>query len=355
MKLNYLFSFVTIALLFEAALLHADARDVRIGYLLDLSAKGAFLGMQSQAGAELARRELASKGIRVNLVYDDHRTDAKNGATGAKKLLEIDNVNVLLCDLTPPCMAASPVAAAAKRLFLYQAPVVSLLADNEHAFKNFLDYESGCRQIANLWKREGIKTVAHFKVNAEFGELCLKGSKEIIPDQIVFEYDAGTDLRALVTRLRTQGVQAVFQTGYEADYVNRIRAAAELGFMVPNGMPQPLLTDTVLTTLGSVPFENSLVFGFPKLAEDFVERLKKAGLFRSFVSIESAAIAYLHVKHAAVAILACPPQDISCQVNSISSSGADSILGFEGWENRQAQYPIILRRMNAGKLTEIKQ
>lgn len=168
----------------------SESRTLKIGYLLDLSAKGAFMGQQSQAGAILAEKELTSVGVKLKILYEDHRTDAKTAVTAVKKLLNIDQVDAVICDLTPTCTAISPLVAAAKKILLYQAPAISILSLNPYAFKNFLDYEEGCRRIAEYWKNSGIKRVAHFKINAEFGELCFKGAQEIFPEQEVFAYDA---------------------------------------------------------------------------------------------------------------------------------------------------------------------
>lgn len=331
----------------------ADPKPIHLGYLLDLSAKGAFIGQQSQAGAELAVRELAAAGVDISVIFEDHRTDAKSGVTGARKLLSVDDVDAVLCDLTPPCITASPIVAAAKKIFIYQAPVVSILTANPYAFKNFLDYEEGCRRIASYWKENGIARVAHFKVNAEFGELCLRGARKVFPSQDELEYDANDDLRSLVTRLKSLDVQRIVQTGYEADYISRFRATADIGLLLPTGMPQPLLTQTVIKAVNPSALEGTIVFGFPPISEEFVNRLKAADLYRSATSIESAAIAYLHVKQLVSAVSACPRRDIDCEVKHLATSAADPILGFDGWDGRIASYDYKLRKWTNGKFQDI--
>ena len=311
------------------------------------------MGQQSQAGAELARRELGASGINIEIVYEDHRTDAKVGVVGAKKLLDIDGVDAVLCDLTPPCIAASPVVAAAKKILMYQAPVVSILSTNPYAFKNFLDYQDGCERIALFWKQTGITRVAHFKVNAEFGELCLKGAHHVFPTAEEIAYDSNDDLRPLVTRIKSSDVQAVFQTGYEADYINRLKAAADIGLSLPTAMPQPLLTQNVEQAVSPVALAGTVAFGFPHISAEFVNRLKSAGLYRSPVSIESAAVAYMHVKQLAASIGACGKQGIDCELRHVSSSPADSVLGFKAWNNRVASYDYVLRRWADGKFVDI--
>ena len=351
--LQFIFSTALIALATPTGTLQAESRTVRLGYLLDLSAKGAFIGRQSRIGAELAVRELRTEGTSVEIVFEDHQTDAKNGVTGARKLIDIDAVEALMCDLTPPCIAASPVAAAANVIFVYQAPVLSIASANKYAFKNFLDYEEGCRAIATHWRQSGIQNVSHFKVNAEFGELCLKGATAVFPSQQVFEYDAGTDLRALLPRVRAFRPQAVFQTGYEGDYINRLRASADLGLMLPTGMPQPLMTKNVIQSVPPGVLNGSVVFGFPPIAPVFTEHLKMAGLYSSDIALESAAIAYLHVKQLARSLLSCKRSDLPCQAEIFAASPPDGPLGFKGWQGQSAVYDYSLHGWRADKLVAL--
>lgn len=348
--MHIIFSTTLVALLSFSQVAAAD--PIRLGYLLDLSAKGAFMGQQSQAGALLAQRELAARGIAVEIIFEDHRTEGKSGASGARKLLDQDNVDALLCDLTPPCVAASPIAYAAGRIFFYQAPVDSIRAANPIAFRNFLDYEEGCFQVANYWKRQGLTKLGHLKINAEFGELCLRGSERAGISQEVIEYDPGTELRSIITRLKRADVGAILQTGYEGDYINQLRASVDLGLLVPMGLPQPLLTETVINSVPSHVLDETVVFGFPPLDSQFIQLLKNEKLYRSAVAIESAAIAYTHVIQVVEAIQKCGKSEHSCMVRSIERA-SPGLLGFEEWNDRAAVYSPRIRRFINGNFKEI--
>lgn len=339
-----------IVICFSAAVLTASADEqqvVRVGYMLDLSAKGAFIGVQSKAGAELAAKEISSQEFRVELIFEDHRTEGARGASLAHKLITVDDVDGVLCDLTPPCVAAAAVSQQHKKPFLYQAPADSIRRNNSWAFQNFLDYEAGCEAIARHWRSEGINEVAHFKVNAEFGELCVEGMTRVFPRQRLIEYDAGSEMRTMVLGIAKKNVDRVMQTGYEGDYVQRLRAMQELRLFKPSAMPQPLLTPLVLQSVAPSLIEGMLVFGFPEISSRFVSALRDAGLYQSSVSIESAAIAYQHVYELAHAVKKCGRAHVECQRESIEQSREGGIaLGFKGWVERKARYPIVLRRWN---------
>ena len=331
---------------------YADPKSIKLGYTLALTGKGAFVGIQSKAGAELARRELQTAGNDIEILFEDHQTDAKTAVTGVKKLLEINGVDAVLCDLTPTCTAISPIVAKARKVLLYQAPINSIIESNPYAFKNFLDYQSGCNAVARYWRSHGIKKVGHLKLNTEFGELCLKGSKQVFSNQSVIDYNSGDDLRTAILRLKESGVEVIFQTGYEPDYINRFKTASELHFSAPAGMPEPLLTQTVIAQSSAV-LDGTVSFGFIPLSPEFVSRLRDSGLYTSGNAIESAATTYFNVRAIVHAIQICPDRDIDCKVKDISALQSDALLGFQGWINRQAQYSYLLKTWKDGKLKTV--
>jgi ABC-type branched-subunit amino acid transport system substrate-binding protein len=346
--------FLIATLLIVSSAAADESKPIKIGYALDLTGKGAFMGVQSRAGAQLAAAELQQSGTKIELVFEDHRTDAKTAATIATKFLDFDQVDAVLCDLTPTSTAASPIVARKKRLFFYQSPAASIARDNPFAFRMFLDYEAGCRAIVEEWKKLGISRVGHLKLNAEFGELCLEGSSKVFPQQNVRAYNIGDELRSEVLRLKNEKIEALLQTGYEADYISRFRAAADLNLQVPAGMPEPLYTAAVKQVTPSLP-EKSIVFGFKPLNLEFVARLKQAKLYTSDTALESAAIGYLQVQAAAAAIKVCGREASDCSVKAVEDwKPANETLSFDGWKDRKAQFQQRLKQFVGGDLTPLQ-
>jgi ABC-type branched-subunit amino acid transport system substrate-binding protein len=333
------------AMLFSLSSQAADEqRAFTIGYATDLTGKAAFLGKQSQAGAQLAARELQAAGIRVRVIFEDHRTDPMTGVSAVRKLLTADKAEAILCDTTPPCLAVAPILEKAKKLMLYQAPVISIAATSPYAFRTFLDYEDGCRRIAEYWRSRGIERVGHIKLNTEFGELCLKGAQSVFPAQIVFPYDTTNDVKPFLMRFKSDGVQAVFQTGYEADFLARIRASSELRAAFLASIPKPLMTPAVLEAAKAGGELDTLIsFGFQAVPPEFEERLRAAGLFIGTNNIESALIGWSNVHRAVAAIRSCPTDAIECQAGVLQKEDSERTLGFLGWSNRSAVYDYALQ------------
>ena len=331
----------------------ADNGQFTIGYALDLSGKAAFIGVQSRAGAELARRELEKEGTVIKMIYGDHRTDPKTAVSEVTKMLTADHVRAVLSDTTPATTAISPVVKRANKLLLYQSPSEAVLAENPLAFRNFLDYQEGCRRIAVYFKNQGVEKFASLKAVGEFGELCTRGTATVFPQQTVLDYVSGDDLKSAVTRLKSERIEALVQSGYEVDFIGQFTTARDLNFRPKVGMPQPLLTKLVREKAGS-HLEGVVVFGFPDVDPSFIERLKQAGLFVSLDSVESATIAYLHVRQLAHVFRRCLIGEYGCEAAELAKQGPDTAMQFKGWKDRQAQYDWGLRIVKGGQFKQLK-
>lgn len=340
------------SLLFSASVVSAS--PIKIGYITDLSGKGAFVGVPSQFGAELAVKDLERQGISVEIAWADTKTDPKVGISEAQRMIQLLQVDGFCSDLTPVSTAISPVLRAAKKVLFYQSPSETITRENPFAFRNFLDYDRGCEAAAQHFKTQGLTRIANLKMNAEFGELCVKGVQRVFSDAPIHTYDSGEDFHSIMARWKQDGIQAIIQTGYEVDTLNRFRAGAQIHFEPEVGTPIPMLTRLVRETLGKA-IERTVFFGYPGVSMEFLDRVKEVDPKHDLTNIDSAAIAYFNVRELARAINACGNSDLECQLQHIEKRGSDPILGFKGWLDRKANYPIGLYREIAGTLAPVSE
>jgi len=353
--MNYRIILLISILFFPLHSLSALAPDdeILIGYVTDFSGKGAFLGHQSRAGAELAIDELQKAGKKIKIVFGDHALDTKKSLSETQRMVHFEKVDALLNDFTPTSIAASPVAKKGKKLFIHLSPARSIVESNPYSFRDFLDYEQGCEKVARYWKSKGIEKVGHFKLNLEFGELCLTGSKKVYPDIFVVDYNSGEDIRSSILLMKKKGIEAFFQTAYEIDMLHRLQVMGEIRYQVPVGGPDLLLTELVIEKQGK-NLEDATVFGFPEIDQAFVAKLKEKDPNHSMVNIETAGLAYTHMYQLAEALSTCPRRDIDCQVENLKNSKSYSPLSFDGWKDRIAQYDYSLKQWKNGKLKAVQ-
>ena len=335
-------SLVLLFLLFSNSTYAVDKDKIVIGYITDLSGKAAFWGTQSSFGAELAVNELQQQGKEVELIVADAKLDTKAALSETSKMLYSDRVDAVINDFTPTSVAISSIVKKAKKLFVYLAPADSPRLKNPYAFQSFLDYEIGCKNIAQIWEEAGLKKIGMFKLNTEFGELCLNGARSIFPDIQVVDYNSGEDIRSSILKMKRSQVAAFFQTAYESDMLHRLQVMEELNYHVPVGVPEPLITDLVKQK-ASNSLEHTTAFGYAPISKQFIGKVLERDPDHEMNNIEAAALAYTHVLQIVDAIVVCNKNDINCQVKRMQAVKKKSPIGFTGWVERKAQFNGTLK------------
>lgn len=181
--------------------MQAAPREIRIGYLVDLSGPGSYFGANSILGATLAQEELESSELHIRLIVEDHATSSSRAASAAQKLIGVDKVEALYTETTPAVVPVSPIAQKAKIPFIGVAGATSFLS-NPYAFKSFLDLEAACEAIATHWKSVGIKKLALLKIQFEAGDICAKGFRRVAPEGEIVSFDRGADVSTEILTLK---------------------------------------------------------------------------------------------------------------------------------------------------------
>jgi hypothetical protein len=350
-----IFSKAIIAPVFILLCLPIDALgddEIRIGYITDLSGQGAYYGRYSTVGAMLAVEDLKSSGDDISLIVEDHGFQASKAVSAAQRLLGISKVSVLVSEFSFATNAIAPLAAKANVLFLGVSPAVSILKDNPNAFKTFLDYEQGCRAIAEYWRDIGVERVAVLKVITESGELCLKGTQAIFPSASIEEFAIGSEVASQVMRLKQRAPEAILAPAFEGDALNlfsalkRVNWRPKIGFDVRDS-----LTEQVRRTYPE-SIQDAVGFGFRPPPEFLAARLRARAPSITDLGLEAAALAYLHVHQLGEAVKAC--RSTTCAVGAFAAAKPAPILEFEGWRNRIAQFGLYLYRFEGEHLREVR-
>ena len=347
------FGTITIVICIATLNCRGEKSATRIGVITDLSGNMATWGQQTRLGAEIFADEVRAQGKEVEVIFGDHSIDTKKAVSEAQKMLYVDNVSAVYSEFTPTTVAISPVVKGAKRVMVYIAGARSLLKDNPYSFKSHNDFSDSCRGVAEYWKKRGIKQVGILKPNVEASELCLNGAKQVYPDIFVQEFALGGDVSTQVLLLKQHNVEAIFLPAYENDTLNMIKAMLVLQYMVPFAGLDNAITQKVVDMYPQA-IENAIKIGLPDISAEFAEKVKVRDPKNSLVSIEAAALAYIHLKQMYAAIEMCGVDHIDCQISAMEKSKADSALSFTGYADRVAQFPAYLRRFKGSELQKIE-
>jgi len=228
------------ALIFTAAP-KATGEPIKIGFIGPLTGDAAYLGQNSKLAAEIAVKEINSaggiNGRPLEIIYEDSKCNAKDGATAGNKLINIDKVPVIIGGAcSSETLAVAPIAEQAKTVVLSycaSAPKVSQAGD--YIFRDYPSdsfqgdflaqyvYNSGIRKAAILYCLSDYCIGLHDIFKQKFEGL----GGTIVADE-GFE-QSSRDLRSQLTKIKESGAEAVYFASYTEATISGLIQAKELG------------------------------------------------------------------------------------------------------------------------------
>ncbi|MBW2990293.1 ABC transporter substrate-binding protein [Candidatus Woesearchaeota archaeon] len=195
---------------------------IKIGYLGPLTGDAASYGETEVNVIKIALKEINSAGgiagRPLKVLYEDGQCRGKEATTAAKKLIEIDNVKIILGGLcSAETLAMAPITEANKIL------VFSALASNpdisdagEYIFRNVPTDHDWSQFAAETIYKEGYKEVSMLTENTPyaigvrdiFKERFIELGGKIIADE-VFEQNS-KDYRSQITKIKSNQPDAIF-------------------------------------------------------------------------------------------------------------------------------------------------
>jgi len=336
---------------------------VKVGVLVPLTGFGD-LGEKMGYGAKLAVEEINSKGgingNKIKLIYEDSKCQSTTGVTALKKLIEINNVKMIVGPLcSGVAMSISPIAEESKILLIHGGLAPKLKFAGDYIFRDI----PGASLLASikadyLIKKLKIKDVALLFANTDFGagySEAFKESFEELGGEIIssekFEQFT-TDYRTQLIKIKSKSPEAIILVGSPNEMGLAIKQMKEIGikatvFMPPSAEGQPLLE------AGGDAVEGAIyIYGFDSESKESstVEFIKKYQKKYNEKPSWHAAIAYDAVKIYALAIEDCNFDDSTCikdNIYKINFSGAQGNLSFD--EYGDAHTPLILKTIRNGE------
>ncbi|MGH7354266.1 MAG: ABC transporter substrate-binding protein, partial [Candidatus Rokuibacteriota bacterium] len=198
---------------------------VKIGVIQPLSGPVAASGNYVRMGAEIARDWLNAKGgvlgRKVELVIEDNKSDPKEAATAAEKLIVRDKVPAIM-----GAWGSSMTLAAMPKLEEYGVPMVVETSSaasvtkrgNPWIFRISPPSEMEALGLERYVDKLGIKRAEFLAVNTDwgrgavgaFGEMLKKKGAQVAPAE--FMEQAATDMNAQLTKIKADNGDTLFVT-----------------------------------------------------------------------------------------------------------------------------------------------
>jgi len=218
----------------------AEKEVIKIGAPLSLTGKLASFGEDIRDGIDMAVDEInQQKKIKIEIIYEDTQSEATQAVSAVKKLIEINNVNILL----GPCrsdnvLAVAPITEKKKViLFTSIASSVDITNAGDYVFRNRETSKLSGEKMAEFLVSKEINKVAVFTAQSAtslsyqkfFIERFKKLGKEIV---FSTEYSPSSlDFKTNIAKAKSAGSEAFYLSAtVGADAGILTKQIRELGF-----------------------------------------------------------------------------------------------------------------------------
>ncbi len=315
-----------------------------VGIVAALTGDLAWWGEGTVAGAKLAQYDLAQEGVDISLYIEDGSLDPVTALNAAQKIVFQGDVQAMYTEFNPATIAIGSYLKDKDIHFIYDSAPVSPLEESENYFKTYIDYTESCKQAALIAQERGFVNPGVMKINLEYGDLCLEGIKLVYDNVFVESYNpGGVVFGTEVTKLKNENVDVLFNVTFPSEMIKISRALDDQDFNPQQVVLLENLTDDVIANLPN-SLEGTLSFGLPPVDEDFIDRINTS--YGEVSNYQSAALAYIHIKHLARAVEGCG-RDV------IAQSDQEPIIGFRGFTDRKAQFTVEYYELIQGELVRI--
>lgn len=213
---------------------------IKIGYQLPLTGNTAQYGQDFKTAAEIALDHFnAAKTIpvKVEIVYEDSRSDAKEGVAIARKFVDDKDIVAVLGDFTSGVSMAS--AQVYKQAGMAQLSQTASHPDyakiSEWQFRNITTQAQEGPYNADWIASKGYKKIAVLAEQTDWGQTVVKDFAERVKADggtIVFSeyFNRGlADFRSIIAKINREQPDAIYTGFFYEDAANFLKQAKQLG------------------------------------------------------------------------------------------------------------------------------
>jgi branched-chain amino acid transport system substrate-binding protein len=255
------------------------ADSVKLGYQLPLTGNTAQYGQGFKEAAEIALTKFNASGalpVPVEIVYEDSRSDAKEGVTIARKFVDDDDIVGVLGDFTSTVsMAAAQVYKKAGMVQLSQSASHPDFAKiSKWQFRNITTQNQEGAVNAEWMMSKGLKKVAVIAEQTDWGQSAIKGFVEPFQaagGEIVYTefFNRGlADFRSIITKLASNELDAIYTGFFYEDGAQFLKQVKQLGIEVPVYTTSAAYNDTLIDLAGDATEGMFLTATFLPTRED---------------------------------------------------------------------------------------
>lgn len=319
----------------------SKVRDLKVGVILPMSGFASSIGENASIGISLALEDLRSKGVDVEVIFEDSSGTPSSAVSAAQKLINFDKIDALYVELTGPSKAVSPISLDNGLVMYYDSFDESVLEDNPFALKTFFSIKEECEYFSSF-NRE-ISKVAYIGPKLDFADDCIITlQKAFGNNNVLVELNpdiSSGDFRSSLIKAKSFGAQGIVSISYENNYLGLLKQKGELDFNVPVFCTKgDCYTDKIISQLPHDYLIGNITFDF-QYDSSFLDKIKKRYPEIKDSQIKNIALAYDGLNYLVNGMLSCESGDADCIVNNITDSDYDSVILSNGFNERRVFEP----------------
>ncbi|MEI6065719.1 MAG: ABC transporter substrate-binding protein [Methylococcaceae bacterium] len=218
-----------------------DERIVKIGAILPLSGDVASYGNNTKEGIDLAVEQInlsgGINGKKIEIIYEDSKADAKTGASGMLKLIDIDKVQAIIDNsVSSVALAAVPIADKNKVVLLSTGSTNPKLSGISPYFFRIWNSDALEGKVSANFVVDSLnyKNISIVYVNNEYGN----GLAEVFKKQLLnkrgtvaafetFEQN-NTDFKNIISKLKETSSDCIYLIAYPKEIAAFLKQRQEL-------------------------------------------------------------------------------------------------------------------------------
>lgn len=238
MKIKTFLSIFLIAVMttmFLAGCRPNDEKTLKIGIILPLTGTLATMGQVEKNAMELAARQVNSNGKKLELIFEDGKGNPTSAVSSARKLLDVDKVDILITSTTGASLAVEPIATENKK------NLIAFCMDPDIAKKSdyVLRYYEGIDEEAKAINQYFTKNTQPKKVGILYAKVPVWEkvvNNTIIPDlkaknipvNYIDTYAVNdSDFKTTVLKMKEASIDHLILLGYGFEYPNIFKSLAD--------------------------------------------------------------------------------------------------------------------------------
>jgi len=236
-----------------------DPDVVKVGAIVTLTGSGAEIGALTKRGLDLgvaaANREL--KGKRIELIYEDSKTQPADGVSAFAKLTNVDGVRITVAQATVICSALAPLAEQKRILMIGTNSTEKGLAKGKQYTIRFYPDAILSANTTSAYVKARYHRVALFYLQNVYGQQAYQAFKNSFEDEthsLVFAEPVSpdaTDLRTLIGKMLSGKPEAIFTPVYGRVSVSLLQQIRERDQSIPIIGDVPLVNPPVYRAIGA--------------------------------------------------------------------------------------------------------